>query len=273
MQSVTQVTKTVKQPRGGFIKPKDFEVIQFEDDGIIQEDDQIHQQIVGMAVDYLTRYMVGQDKYEAFKIQMLGAAIAAKEGLECAYRAEQYIDCIKGLDDEQIIAACKLQTFDVWFRNCSQAAYCRNADATEPSKVAIENIRILVNRQIQFINKYGPIKQYGFDFQPNGYSSKITSGDGDFLTEDTIVDFKVSKNKLTNKQSLQLAVYWMMGQMQGNLIFKDIKYIATFNPLMNQYCRFDMTKAQADVVAQIATDVIGYEVHGNKIVNNKNRRY
>lgn len=266
MQSVTQVTKTFKQPRGGFIKPKDFEVIQFEDNEIIQEDNQIHQQIVGMVVDYLTRYLVGQNKQEAFKISMLGARIALENGLDCAYDADAYLNCIQGLDDEQIIAACKLQTFDVWFRNYYQAGYCRSADETYPSDTAISNIKILVNRQVQFINKYGPIAQYGFDFQPNGYTKKITSGDGDFLTRDTMIDFKVSKNKLTNKQTLQLAVYWIMGKMQGNNIFKDIKYIATFNPLLNQYSKFDMTQLSRDTIGVIATDVIGYETFENKII-------
>ena len=269
MQSVTSVTKQFKQPRSGFINPKDFEALQFNDSNSIQEDNQIHQQIVGMTVDYLTRYLIGQDKREAFKIQLLGAEIAASRGLECAYMADEYLDRIDGINAEQVIAACKLSTFDIWFRNCSQAMYCSSADETEPSDIAIKNIITLVNRSIQFIDNYGPIKQYGFDFQPNGYTRKITSGDGDFLTDDTLLDFKVSKNKLTNKQSLQLAVYWMMGQLQGNPIFKGIKYIATFNPLLNQYCKFDMTKLQADIIAQIATDVIGYEVHGNKIVNNK----
>lgn len=40
-----------------------------------------------------------------------------------------------------------------------------------------------------------------------GYTYTFESGDGDFLTADTLLDFKVSKSKPTNKHNLQLLMY------------------------------------------------------------------
>ena len=35
-----------------------------------------------------------------------------------------------------------------------------------------------------------------------GYTYDVDRGDGDYLTEDTLWDYKVSKNKLTSKTTL-----------------------------------------------------------------------
>lgn len=269
MQSVTQVVKAFKQPRGGFIKPKEFEEVKFDDGKTILDGGCVHQQIIGMSVDYLTRYELGQDRDEAFRIQLMGADIAAKHNLECALKQRDILNFVNGLDDDQITAACMLQTFDVWYRNIGQAMYCKSADEIFISDIDIENIRTLVQRQIHMLNENGPIKSYGFDFQPNGYSRKITTGDGDFLTADTMIDLKVQKNKPTNKHTLQLAVYWLMGKMSGNYIFNGIHYIAIANPWINSYYRLDMNNLDSSVVTSIAKDVIGYEVDGNNIINRK----
>ena len=50
-----------------------------------------------------------------------------------------------------------------------------------------------------------PIDISGITFE-GGYSSVIVSGDADFITKDTLWDFKVSKNSPTSKQTLQLLI-------------------------------------------------------------------
>ena len=129
---------------------------------------------------------------------------------------------IKRIDEKAVINACKLVTYDVWFRNPMGAIMAKGADETNPDNATVQNIKILVQRSLKFWEDYGPIVKDGFTFEPNGYTEIVNSGDGDYLTADTIWDFKVSKSKPTNKHTLQLLMYWIMGQHSGQAIFKNI---------------------------------------------------
>ncbi|KRK10190.1 hypothetical protein FD11_GL002144 [Ligilactobacillus pobuzihii E100301 = KCTC 13174] len=53
----------------------------------------------------------------------------------------------------------------------------------------------MVQLSLNFFEQYGPKKVDGFTFE-GGYTDLITSGDGDFITEDTLWDFKVSREIL-----------------------------------------------------------------------------
>ena len=48
----------------------------------------------------------------------------------------------------------------------------------------------MVLRSLAFIENYGPIIKDGFTFE-GGYTDIVSSGDGDYLTENTLWDFKV----------------------------------------------------------------------------------
>ena len=72
MSSVTQRIKMVKQPYGGYLKQKEFEKTEFDDNNVLGKDN-IHPSLVGMAVDYLTRFINGTPLEEAFKISLMGA--------------------------------------------------------------------------------------------------------------------------------------------------------------------------------------------------------
>lgn len=58
MASVTARINQIKQPRGGYIKPSEFKTLQLSDDKELG-DENIHSSIIGLTVDYLTRYMMG----------------------------------------------------------------------------------------------------------------------------------------------------------------------------------------------------------------------
>ena len=60
-----------------------------------------------------------------------------------------------------------------------------------PDYNTIENIRTMVERSIKFNEQYGPVTAQGFTFEPSGYSTTVLAGDGDYLTKDTLLDFKV----------------------------------------------------------------------------------
>lgn len=80
--SVTQRIRQVKQPRGGYINYKMMKVIELEGGGIekLNSEENIHANLVGLAVDYLTRFMAG----------------------------------VKGLDDKSTINAVTIENIRTW---------------------------------------------------------------------------------------------------------------------------------------------------------------
>lgn len=122
------------------------------DKNSLNNEENIHASIIGMAVDYLSRINMGDTKEEAFKISLIGAQI-----IQQLDKAQKLLKKIKGLDDNSIVAACKLVGYDVCFR--AGINFFKPVENINPDKHTIENIRIMVNRTEIFIKEYGPIKE------------------------------------------------------------------------------------------------------------------
>jgi hypothetical protein len=256
--SVTARIREIKQPRGGYLPPSEFAEKHLFDGQKLSNTENISPVIVGTVVDYLTRLMLGADKSEAFTISMQGAYIAARFGCTYAYReAERYLKQINGLDTRSIQAACKLVTFDEWKRNAGYVI--RNGPSVTPlcDFATAENIRIMVGRSISFFQKYGPVTKWGPTFE-GGYTETIATGDGDFLTEDTFWDFKVSKNPPTTKHTLQLLIYFLMGKHSVHPEFEPLTKIGIFNPRLNIVYTYDMKDFPPDLAEEIKSSIIGY---------------
>lgn len=259
MSSVTARIKKIKQPRGGYIKPSQFTLKEINDNHILNDTENIHASLIGMAVDYLTRYMMGTEPTEAFKISCQGAFTASKLGRTNAVsEAKTYLSGISGLDTNSIINACKLVTFDVWYRNPLNAMLAKTAAEINPDTDTIQNIRTMVERSIIFWTEYGPITKDGFTFEPTGYTKTVDTGDGDYLTADTLWDFKVSKSTPTNKHTLQLLMYWIMGQHSGKPEFRTITKLGIFNPRLNSVYTLNIANISEDIIKVVESDVICY---------------
>ena len=248
--SVTQRIKRVKQPRGGYVNPKLFTVTVY-DDGIVLGSDTIHPGLVGLTVDYLTRVCSGSDAKDAFVIALQGSMIAGEHK-----QALQLCASVKGLDDVSIISACRLSGYDVCFR-AGMMGY-KPVMTIQPDKTTIDNIRHMVLRGLSFLEKWGPKTLDGFTFK-GGYTDIVSSGDGDFLTKDTLWDFKVSVNKMTSKITLQLLMYYLMGKQSIHRVFDDISHVGVFNPRLNTVYRMPVSAISNDVINCIRCDVIGYK--------------
>ena len=250
MVSVTQRISKVKQPRGGYIKPKDFIVTDLLDDNILNERENIHSSLVGLAVDYLTRFLNGAPIEDAFKISLMGAFNVKEIEL-----ANDLLFNIQGTDDISIESASKMVGFDVAYR-AGIAGY-KPVELINPDKETISNIRIMVNRGLNFLKLYGPIVKDGFTFE-GGYTPSINTGDGDFLTENTIWDFKVSKSAPTNKHTLQLLIYYLMGVHSIHTEFKQIENLGIFNPRLNKVYLLPISTISNEIINEVNTTVIGY---------------
>ncbi len=251
METVTQRVRNIKQPYGGYIRPKDF-LVELFDDGIeLYAEENISASLVGLAVDYLTRFMINGDVERAFDISLKGARNIDK--VDNARKLLQNISI--ELDDKTVDSACKLCGYDICYR-MTPMKY-KAVETINPDANTIFNIRTMVNRSITFWKKYGPVVKDGFTME-GGYTNTIVSGDGDYLTADTLWDFKVSKNKLTSKQTLQLLVYYLMGTHSVHKEFKSIQQLGIYNPRLNEAYLLDISTIDSKVIEEVLSSVIGY---------------
>jgi len=259
--SVTGRIKTVKQPYGGYLRVPSFDCVQFDDGQQLAVTENISPGLVGLAVDYLTRFMLSKDVMKAFLVSCVGACVAEQHGeIGSEDAAKALVNGIIGLDDSSIEKACQLVSFDVWTRNIMGALVAMTTwRDIRPNATTVENIRIMVKRSLALFDTYGPIVEMGFSFEPHGYTDVVSSGDGDYLTTDTLWDFKVSKNKPKSADTLQILMYYIMGLHSGNPIFSSIDYIALFNPRLNCMYRMPVANISADILNQVESTVICYD--------------
>lgn len=250
MVSVTTRISQVKQPRGGYVRPRDFVCTELQDSENINENGNIPGSLVGLAVDYLTRFLNGTNLNKAFLISIYGAEKVNQVSL-----ANHLLSEIKGLDDLSIENACKLVGFDVAYR-ANIMAY-KPVELINPDEATISNIRIMVNRTLKFIEAYGPIIKDGFTFE-EGYTSTINTGDGDFLTDETLWDLKVMKSNPLTKHTLQLLVYYLMGIRSIHPEFKKIKQLGIFNPRSNKVYLLPIEIITQETIDEVNREVIGY---------------
>lgn len=252
--SVTRRITTIKQPYKNYINNKAFKIYYIDDGKDVDfKKENINPSIVGLAVEYLTHFMLGAPVNEAFYISLLGVKIFNKNSE--TLKSKKLLSNIRGLDDNSIISSCKLAGYDV----CYRASVMSYKAVKEPNAETIENIRIMVNRSLNFWKKYGPIIKEGFTFD-GGYTDIISTGDGDFLTKDTLWDFKVSKNEpiSNNSYTLQLLIYYVMGCHSIHQEFKKIKNIGFFNPRLNKIYIIPISTIPKSIIDEIATEIIGY---------------
>lgn len=287
MVNVTQRVKQFKQPPGGFVNPRSLEVIELGDGGVQHLDhkaENAHASSVGSAVDYLSRLANGSVAREAFSTSLRGAvSLYLPEGLDQSHMrllvdrdylndrstprhmkalggAYQRLEALKpGVlpDDDAIRAAVHLVGYDVVTRAGAALYEGKHGD---PDAVTIAHIRTMVERASSFFSHYGPVTADGFyPVTMLSVTELITGGDGDFLTADTMWDFKVSVKPPTKDNTLQLLVYLIMGRRSGQAQFEKLTHLGVYNPRLNAVYRIALADIPSEVFEAVARDVIGYE--------------
>jgi len=251
MVSVTQRIKEINQPRGGYLPIKLFSVEQFEDHRVLHPVESVSPSLVGICVDYLTRLMKGAESRDAFRISLMGAQMVGMGDL-----AEALLDLVTGLDDLSIESACRLASFDVVFRAGKQ--YYKPFEEIVVDAETIENICIMVERSLCFFDLYGPLVKDGFHFL-GGYTDTIDKGDGDFLTKDSLWDFKVTKTAPNKDHTLQVLVYYIMGLHSFDPDFLSIENLGFYNPRKNIVYQLPVSSIPLDLIRTIENEVICYK--------------
>lgn len=250
MLSVNERISTTKQPEGGYIKSDAFNTTDLTDNVILNPVENVKEEIIGLAVEHLIRYLSGATFEETFAISFLGGNKIKKGKL-----VNQLITNITGTDDLSIISACKLVGFNV-----VHLRHLLDYEAVElihPNKETISNIRVMINRGLDFLKQYGPIVNEDFTFE-GGYTTLVSKGRGNFMTKNTIWDLKVSQDAPTEEQSLQLLMHYLMGIHSIDPQFKEIDSIGVFNPRFNRIYFLPIEEISKDVLRLVESAVIGY---------------
>jgi hypothetical protein len=251
-RSVTGRIDDISQPRGGYLNIKSFKHEQLGS-GIeaLDSNAQGNLGLIGSAVDYLTRVVMGTDVKEAFKVSLAGAEIVDE------YQdALALLENVKGIDAKSITCAYKLAGYDVACRVGKFAYYCPVSDIVVDD-ATISNIAEMVKRSVAFFDKVGSKVLDGFTFE-DAYTDFIAAGDGDYLTADTLWDFKTSKNEPKKEDTLQLLVYWQMGLRSVHSEFQQITRLGIFNPRLNIMYTIETDLIEQSVIDEVCHDVIGY---------------
>ena len=278
MGTVKEVARSTLQPKGSYLPLKAFDKIVYDDGIVLGDNENVHGSLIGAASEYLTGVVLGESVEDCFKVPLIGAYNADAEMPGSYVAAEKMVTEIKGLDDCSVYNALSVASFDVWYRDYSYAISSPRYNEICPNEDTVRNVQTIVQRTVDLFKRFGGIKAHGFNFDPEGktpddhlkwigrsrksnfggYSQKVYNGEGDYLTTDTMWDIKVLKSKITNKHTLQLLMYWVMGQHSGRELFKEVSRIGLFNPRTNTAYLLDMNMFSRDIIHAVEKDVIEY---------------
>lgn len=255
MPSVSYRARQVKQPRGGYINPT--KMLTKTNLGIEPPFDvkaeNVNPGLVGITVDYLTRVMTGTSVEKAFRVSFYGAGLMDQRD-----NAKALASHIKELDDDSIIAACKLVGYDSAFRVSPEVF--RPVEGINPNEETVENVSTMVKSALKFLEEYGPVTHEGITFEGGGYTKTVNTGDGDFMTADTLWDLKCSVRPPTNKHTLQVAMYWLMGMHSVHAEdYRDLKRLGFFNPRLGNVYTLCIADIPMKTLHEIEVSVIGYD--------------
>lgn len=282
-----QKNNKLKQPIGGYLPLKLFQYEEFlnKKELFSQSDENISPRLIGLVVDYLVRYIHDGDAKAAFSISLQGARdkdkfenedkitnnksflkklFNSKNKISNIEIANSFVNKIIGTDDDSIINACKLVQYDVWFR----VGYYENWKLKEDvNSQTIKNIRTMVVNSLNFFESEGSIIKHTLSFRDvnsnlpmtGGYSRVVSCGDADFLTPNGLWDLKVSVNKPSSKDTLQILMYWIMGLHSKQPCYKNISKIGFFNPRLNCAWYINTKDIDPKLIKFVEDEIICYE--------------
>ena len=259
MLSVTRRIKTAYQPKTGYVPKELFNFITFEDAKTLNNIDPKLAPIQGIATDYLTRFLLTGDKESAFDISFKGAEALDyfKQTDENVNNAKRLLDGVQSLDSESIRNVCELSIYDSAYR-AGIHAYKRDKSIIDLFNYNLfDNIETLVNRSLEFFKTQKPLTLSGFNFE-GGYTELVSAGDGDYLTEDTLIDLKCSKSEFKREWSLQLLMYYLLGIHSNHKEFDTVTKLSIFNAVRNQSLVCNIDEISDNTKFIVSERILGY---------------
>ncbi|VEU76073.1 hypothetical protein [Mycoplasmopsis columboralis] len=255
--SVKSATRIIEQPSEGFLKTTDFQKIRIQDGIQLHKEENIHGNLTLPAIDHLTKFMLGENIISAFWLSWCGSYSKYLDWKEIKYLKNYYqlINEITGLDDQSIINACKLVSFDI----CSYwtTDVYKPIEEINPDAETIENIRTIVQRNIKFFHEFGPILSTEFPVEDKNEEVNIF-GEIDYVTYDTLWIIKPFKNSFRKERRLELLMYYIMGWHSEMEMFKKINKIGYYNPRKNIVYTMDIHRIDPELIKWVSEFVLKY---------------
>lgn len=255
MSSISNVIRNkIDESIKNEIKKLNINTIKFEDNKILNKENNISNTLIVIAVKNLIKYQLGIEKEDAFMTSIYGAS-----NIEENYKCFKLLKKINSLDKKSIICACKLATYDVFTIPSSFILMnTKFPKKIKPDLKTIENIRTLVQRGINFDRNYEETFSFDIYFDDNAYTKNISTGKIDFLTNDTIWNYKISDRKYDKNDILKIIIYYLMLKHSDSKLYNEIKKVGIFNPKRNEAYVLEIKNIPKEFLDNIENDVIGY---------------
>lgn len=225
---------------------KDFKLTHYrlmtDDKTDLQGDEEsLKPTLLGTLIDYLTRIVIYKD-LKAFDFIKNTKNKKLIQQLKKDFKDIDYTQ----LTQENIKLVTRLCLFEHSFRGNEYIDPLK--ENIEINTLTCDHIKIMLNRANNFFNKFGHpvLTQYKCSITTSLKEKTYVEvyGDGDYLLQDALVDFKVSKNGPIQDYVRQLLIYYI-GLVGKDLKKKkvkreEIKYLIIFNPRLDMFYKLDL---------------------------------
>lgn len=244
------MSNKAKQPRGGYLPIKLFKEIHYDSKNELFPDENVSKSQIGTTVDNMTRILLGAKPKKVFQPAVNGMMAAKVDIFGDSF---DLIDEVTGLDDDSILAAFQLSIYETIYRSGYRSSI--NLENNLPDKHTIENIKEMINRSLAYFKQQEHIIDVGERLFVK-YKGDTIYGDYDYLTEDSLIDMKVLSKKITNKHTLQIILYWIIGMKSDKKQFSNVKHLKFYNPRLNVEYQFDLYDLTPQLLKPILEEVL-----------------
>lgn len=278
------------------IVPKSLktETIPLETDafGFIKDNELLKSALIGTSFDYLTRIIVCKDInafdfllpwYEQDHPHDLNGLKKLKYLNEKVKIKYKYID-IDQLNIDELRLIVEISSFEQYLRSEKKERKEPNLDLVDG--LTLQHIKIMLYRSRNFFNRFGKSKLINFDCligdddiatdpmrlfnEDVNYLNAVINGDGDYLLDDAIVDFKVYRKNGTRadwKKQLLLYYFGLINyELKDKGIDKNkIHYLINYNPRYDKAYKYSLdTLSIQDKKIFMNTIMLGLEHNTNE---------
>ena len=248
-----RVARAYPQDDGGILSPSVFDSVSLGDgaDALDPMEDADLSHTTALVVSRLTRVMTGFNPCRAFETSWFGA-----ENVDDVDRLRSLCTGIDGLTDESIRNAYALCAYDVAYY-VDPSEY-RELDPGDVDAHTVSNARMMVERTVAFLDRYGPRTLCGFPLRHACHGTNIVNAEGDIATADGLWGIRTSTEPLTPVDTLQMMIYWRLGLRSILDELHGIRALGFFNARTNTAYILPVQRIPADVVRRVDEEVIGF---------------